>query len=387
MLVNGSSPKSAEVKKTEQKPSTKLKENTRKVNETDKDKDNGKEKKRRSKPRVRRLSSLESLESIEAVTTPPADTETEEFLSKLNSPTKKRDSLLGYFPKKESPKEVAAKQALEIVKAKSTPPAKSATPRRRGRKPAITQINDDSTPSTEKVSVQQLENVDEVGTPSGRPRRSCAGKTRYDFDVDDSPTKTSTNPRGGTPARKVATRNYETPTAKSSTLAADNAEIIVLDDSTNMSNASGNVTPQGTPKKLAPLFVRSVPKPSPDPEIVKARRAFLQSGVPEKLRIEQEKQKQIDQNYEESTEIFPKIAHIRQLSEEDKIVDEQIVCCSLKLQNEEDYLRICSPTPRRGRCKSNKRTSHIGDLAECTPSDFQVGILNVALKYSIHRYL
>ena len=36
--------------------------------------------------------------------------------------------------------------------------------------------------------------------------------------------------------------------------------------------------------KLAPLFVRKLPKPKLDPAIVEARKNFLKSGVPEPVK-------------------------------------------------------------------------------------------------------
>lgn len=187
----------------------------------------------RGRPRARRLSSMDA-EAI--VATPKSqDPETEEFLSKLSSPTKKRDSLLGYFAKVESPKELAEKQTVAI----DTPPME--TPKRR----TYRRKSNQETPVMGSVDA----------TPSGRPRRSCAGKARYDYDLETSPSKA-----GPKAAQKVVQK------------AEESVEIIDLDSS----------NPASTPVKLAPLFVRQLPKPSPDPSVLKARQAFLQSGVPEK---------------------------------------------------------------------------------------------------------
>lgn len=362
MLASGGSPKSFPDQKNETRKKTRKNEKGRKIE------DNGqvveKEKKRRSKPRARRLSSVDSTDSVD-LCKPVIDTETAEFLSKLNSPTKKRDSLLGYFPKKESPKELAAKHDI------STPKETSLTEDRRP-VPAISQS--DTPSSGVSISVEVLGEKDhknEIGTPSGRPRRSCTGKARYDFDLEDSPSKVAKTLKG-TPVRKTKPRNHGTPIIKS-TIHEDCDDVIVLDDSSNMGTSTSNVTPQGTPKKLAPLFVRSVPKPSPDPEIIKARKAFLQSGVPEKLRLEQEKQKQQDQMYDESVEIFPKISHVRQLNETESLISQQTITSTFKLAVEEDYLRTPSPPTRRGKAKtSNKRLSQLGALSDCVASDFHV---------------
>ncbi|BFF99776.1 ATPase family AAA domain-containing protein 5 [Drosophila madeirensis] len=215
----------------------------------------------RGRPRTRRLSSVD-VNVIPAV--PSEDTDTAEFLAKLSSPTKKRDSLLGYFPKVESPKEPSV--TIE------TPPLD--TPKRR--------------PLRRKTIVEATPiDVEATGTPPGRPRRSCAGKARYDYDLETSPTK--------------AKAGEAAAAAKKSQKAEDlSIEIIDLDNS----------NPVSTPKKLAPLFVRQLPKPSPDPSVLKARQAFLQSGVPEKIRQEQSRQKNFEQYYEESYEAFPSIAHV-----------------------------------------------------------------------------
>ncbi|XP_073843437.1 enhanced level of genomic instability 1 [Musca autumnalis] len=339
MLVNGGSPttktKEETASKTKQKPSGRKHKDkeVEKVGET-----------KKRKPRTRRLSSVDSVDSVEQ-SKPTVDTETAEFLAKLNSPTKKRDSLLGYFHKKESPKETAERQAKETPNGKSE---------------HMNNLNvSGSGPMPQ-----------ETGTPSGRPRRSCAGKARYDYDLEESPSKNVKS----TPGRRSAVRNNHNHKTKDPHEEENCEVVIVLDDSSNMSTTAGNVTPQGTPKKLAPLFMRSIPKPSPDPEILKARKAFLLSGVPEKLRIEQEKQKQQGQYYEESIEIFPQISHIKQLSEDEMSVDKRQFTRTYTLNQEETYLQTPSPPPiRRGKGKSAKRLSHIGTLSDCAPSDYQVG--------------
>ncbi|KAH8365486.1 hypothetical protein KR093_001268 [Drosophila rubida] len=248
----------------------------------------------RGRPRTRRPSA--DVESI--VTAKTDDAETVEFLAKLASPTKKRDSLLGYFPKVISPKNAAAENtAIE-------------TPKRRPRNSKVL---------TDKPPVQQ----EEIGTtPSGRPRRSCAAKARYDYDLEPSPTKLKQT--------------------SSAVEAEDGIEIIDLDNS----------NPAITPKKLAPLFVRQLPKPSPDPTILRARREFLQSGVPDKIRQEQSRQRNFEQLYEENFELFPRIAHVG--SEQSRV---RATKANFKLRAEDiDELAA--------------RKSSIGSITSCTRSDF-----------------
>ncbi|XP_075163882.1 enhanced level of genomic instability 1 isoform X2 [Haematobia irritans] len=362
MLKSGGSPK------LQSKPKAERKQRRKSSEQKNKDQEPAKERRKRTTTRVRRLSSLDSDESIEP-SKPEIDKEAAEFLSKLNSPTKKRDSLLGYFPKKESPKEAVAKlsgQTAPIVKDKDI----SA---RETKKKQVSTIVSNETPtsSMSPVAVEGLENAKtDIGTPSGRPRRSCAGKARYDFDIDESPTKETAKSLKNTPARKTSTRGHINSLVK--VHEEDHVDVIILDDSSNMCGSPGKCTPQGTPKKLAPLFMRSVPKPSPDPETLKARKAFLQSGVPEKLKLEQEKQKVFESTYDESIEIFPKIAHVRQLSQNEYLEMKQIIPLTYKLQSEDTYFQTPSPPTRRGKGKSNKRMYQIGTLSDCNASNFQI---------------
>ncbi|XP_070071377.1 enhanced level of genomic instability 1 isoform X2 [Drosophila takahashii] len=255
-------------------------------------------KRSRGRPRSRRLSSVEA---------PPQDPETEEFLSKLSSPTKKRDSLLGYFAKVESPKELAEKVAIAI----ETPPME--TPKRRTQR---------------RKSQQETPIVDLESTPSSRPRRSCAGKARYDYDLETSPAKQQ--------------QKAKVP------IAEESVEIIDLDNS----------NPAATPKKLAPLFVRQLPRPSPDPSILKARQAFLQSGVPDKIRQEQNRQKNYEQMYEESYEVFPRLAHI---GCEAFVSRKEPLKLPFALRAEEEYIAALL---------SQKRRSKTSSFTSCLPADF-----------------
>ena len=102
------------------------------------------------------------------------------------------------------------------------------------------------------------------------------------------------------------------------TIKEESVDIIVLDNTSKMS-ACGTAMPQGTSKKLAPSFVKTLSKPSPDPEPLKACNSFLQSGVPGKLKIQQDMQKQYEQHYEEGTDIFPKISHIKHCSKTNEV--------------------------------------------------------------------
>ncbi|XP_053952549.1 enhanced level of genomic instability 1 isoform X1 [Anastrepha ludens] len=260
------------------------------------------EKSKRKKRITKRSDSVESNNDIAEIVQP--DLETEEFLSKLNSPTKKRDSLLGYFPRKESPTQIAVKKSKETLELNKND-SKTETPKSRARRSiknctglAVATTTTIAPLKEEKPQPLDLQRAVE-NSSSARPKRSCVGKARYDYDLEISPTKL-------TPA---STKRGATKT-KNNTFSEQDI-IIDLDDS-NMSISTDQIS-----KKLAPVFVRAVPKPSPDPVVLKARQDFLMSGVPEKMRLEIEKQKQYEQTYDEALEYFPRICHVQQLSVDD----------------------------------------------------------------------
>ncbi|XP_023172348.2 ATPase family AAA domain-containing protein 5 isoform X2 [Drosophila hydei] len=256
----------------------------------------------RGRPRTRRLSA-----DVETALPISPDPETLQFLSKLSSPTKKRDSLLGYFSKVESPQNAVEKEKAEVLLIEET----IETPRRRPR-----------ASKTSSINAVNVEESSATTTPSGRPRRSCAAKARYDYDLEASPTKAKQPP---------------------AVEEQDSVEIIDLDSS----------NPAVTPKKLAPLFMRQLPKPSPDPTALRARQEFLHSGVPEKLRQEQQRQRSYEQYYEDSYELFPSIAHVG--SERlDKGTSKQ-----LPWRAEE---QLQKPATVRKTCP--------GSITSCTASDF-----------------
>nr|XP_036220157.1 ATPase family AAA domain-containing protein 5 isoform X2 [Bactrocera oleae]XP_036220158.1 ATPase family AAA domain-containing protein 5 isoform X2 [Bactrocera oleae] len=332
MLVNGASPKKNNSFKSQ------TASDKRKVKRSDSMGAAIKPDKDKPKRRKRTILRPDSTDSVnEQVETEKADSETEEFLSKLNSPTKKRDSLLGYFPRKESPKEIAAKTLKEPL-AKDKGNSKTETPKSRNRRSRknSTEIMVISTTPVIESSVEAVQpNQGELGienTPSNRPKRSCVGKARYDYDLEKSPTKFSSTMKCVSVSRKCET--------------AVHVEVINLDDS-NMS------TPEKMAKKLAPLFVRSLPKPSPDPIALKAKHDFLMSGVPEKMRIEMEKQKQYEQSYEEVLDCFPRICHVQQLNADEKLFLQNKIHFTIKLNLCVDDLELSTSVETVIKKKSN----------------------------------
>ncbi|XP_034482896.1 ATPase family AAA domain-containing protein 5 [Drosophila innubila] len=265
----------------------------------------------RGRPRTRRLSA-----DVDVVTPDSShvDVETVDFLSKLSSPTKKRDSLLGYFPKVESPKDAPDAEKIEVLSIE--------TPKRRPR-------NSKAVVNTPVIVADTTTTT--TTTPSGRPRRSCASKARYDYDLEASPTKL-----------KQTVEPKET-------AANDSIEIIDLDNS----------NPAATPKKLAPLFVRQLPKPSPDPTALRARQEFLKSGVPEKLKQEQSRQRSYEQYYEESYELFPRIAHVA--SAEQHLADATLPIKLPYALRGEDVNESVEVTVRK---------CNLGSITSCSATDF-----------------
>ncbi|XP_037929283.1 ATPase family AAA domain-containing protein 5-like, partial [Teleopsis dalmanni] len=341
MLTNGHTPKSSPVSRLKEnhKANDGLSQSSNAVTPTSTCKEKVKRKSRIRK----RLESLESEESLNDIK--KLDEETVEFLSKLNSPTKKRDSLLGYFSKKESPKD-SIKKEVETTKTKED---KQLTPKinqkRNSKRRTPIEINSSNNikQTNEKLSEEQCT------TPSGRPKRSCADKARYDYDLDDINTEISNKANS---SRSKATKCKDD--------RDDIVEVINLDES------SSNETPTQTPKKLAPVFVRSIPKPPPDPEVLKARKEFLMSGLPEKIRLEWAKQKQQELIYEESIELFPKIAHVQQFDANDlSLVQYKAFEIKFRADTDNDSIK------NSNRKSKSKSRSSIGNLTSCTIQDFR----------------
>lgn len=138
----------------------------------------------------------------------------------------------------------------------------------------------------------------ELDTPtnnSGRPRRSCAGKVNYELLI--SPDKIS-------PDRKPLPRKSK---ARNKDDDSDFIETVIVDEESPDKHSK--------PKKLAPMFMKKLPKPTVDPAVKEARRNFLLSGLPEDLRNSIDKQKQFEDEILLNELIaFPTIAHVMQSS-------------------------------------------------------------------------
>uniref|UniRef100_A0A1B0C5X2 ATPase family AAA domain-containing protein 5 n=1 Tax=Glossina palpalis gambiensis TaxID=67801 RepID=A0A1B0C5X2_9MUSC len=301
--------------------------------------------KRIGRPRKKYNVSVEFNESLDHSTS-KIDTESIEYLAKLNSPTKKTNGLLGYFPKKESPN----------VKTTKVIGALCTETRNRKRKSSMVKTD---------TLVKSTVTPD---TPSGRPRRSCASKSRYDYYLEKSQKATPRTQKYN--AYNVIMNDLDSTNDKEE----ESNNIIILDDTILEQFDTGASAPQTTPKKLAPLFVRSFSKPDINPEILKARQAFLHSGVPERLRLEQEKQKQCEQNYEGAVELFPKISHIQQLPQKMLIKEDSTLMTIIKLRSEVQSSYILQST-QRNRIQSFTRRSFGSNLTDCILKGFQAKTL------------
>ncbi|KAL5290756.1 ATAD5 family protein [Megaselia abdita] len=261
--------------------------------------------------RTKRLASMEP-----EVEEPKAPTEDNDFQSKLNSPIKKRDSLLGYFPKVQSPNEVQSTPETPV-----TPAQKRKGRRKRGAS---------ETPVASEPIVESKEEVVEVEeVQTRRPRRSCTVQSsKPEPEEPPSPPKA---PKG----RK--TKN--------------DSSVIEVDEGSDYEDFTPH---KSTPNaKIAPLFMKSVPKPVLDPEVVKARQEFLMSGVPDKMRRDIDKQKKFEEKYDVLLDLFPKVSHVTQNAAITPYVDLSKI---LKFLKQGDDV----PLPRK-----------LGKVTDCKKQDFK----------------
>lgn len=185
---------------------------------------------------------------------------------------------------------------------------------------------------TEKVLLDSNENSfdtpskvileHEVETPtyqSGRPRRSCAAKISYEHLISPEKLPESLDKRN---ARSKAVKKIDD----------DYIDTLLVEDESPVRDAKQ--------KKLAPLFMKKVPKPSIDPAVKEARRNFLLSGLPEDLRNSIDKQKQFEDEIVSNELIaFPLVSHITQQlnSDECRAITEDLWQKSrVKIRSEHD---------------------------------------------------
>lgn len=235
------------------------------------------------------MDSTKSVEIIEPILKPTSSQpEKDQFVKILSSPIKKRDSLLGYFNK------VNKTPPLPSDATSTEPLAKP----RRGR-PSTNK----KTKPREQTPPPSNDSTTNIGSPTtntnGRPKRNCRSMTiNYNIDNDISPAKMA--------AQKSLKRakillNSPSPTK--------------LSARKQHKKKQSETTPTSVSRKLAPIFVKTIPKPIEDPEVAIARHNFLMSGIPDVLKLEMERQRAFEQNYECEHDVFPLISHVTQLME------------------------------------------------------------------------
>ncbi|KAL3272517.1 hypothetical protein HHI36_013993 [Cryptolaemus montrouzieri] len=87
--------------------------------------------------------------------------------------------------------------------------------------------------------------------------------------------------------------------------------------------------------KVAPVFVKAVPKPKLNPEVLEARRKFLMSDMPDTLRKKVEKQ---ESSIVPDFDVFPKISHVRQESNDEHLWNLPMPNLSLKNNDLPEHL-------------------------------------------------
>lgn len=141
-----------------------------------------------------------------------------------------------------------------------------------------------------------------VDTPS-RPRRSCASKVTY---VETTSPISSKKTNGKVHPATVTSKTVECVPVP------EEPALIVIDV-----EAMGDQSPatETTKKKLAPLFVKALPKPTVDPKILEARQSFLKSDLPDKMRQEMEKKRLVQEEVNSRQLcLFPEISHVPRTS-------------------------------------------------------------------------
>lgn len=307
------------------------------------------------------------------------DSRKDNFTSKLHSPMKKRDSLLGYFSKMTKNDEISSSSAVSRPNSTEKLIVVSETKSKRGRKPKKRpEIESETSKKVEKRSeieskkseqveklkkrreiesktpeklilIPSLPEKPEILTPdtngSLRPRRSCTLAPRsYKFDTNDTP------PSGEKCKKKTEKMKSDDP-----------SNVIVLSDEN-----SSEITPPAPPlKKLASIFRKKVPL---DPLTRKARKAFLQSGLPEAMREEIDRKKELEELFFNEIQYFPSISHVTQLNGDESFKKSPLTIKILPANDEKcheitkkwnfgSFSDVKSPLP----AKSEPSWSHVKD--------------------------
>lgn len=154
-----------------------------------------------------------------------------------------------------------------------------------------------------------------VTPTSTRPRRSCAANVTYKDDQSPISTVTATTSKDKPNVRAV---DKSKPVDKSIEIidVEDLCETIVKPVSVPAAAASPSVS------KLAPMFLKAVPKPTVDPKVLEARQSFLMSDIPDKMRQEIDRRKQTQEEVNaRQLYLFPEISHVSAVVGEMYLVD------------------------------------------------------------------
>lgn len=264
----------------------------------------------------------------------------------LSSPIKKRDSLLGYFSKVDKSPTIVVDDDLQLIEIIPTSEVEviNVVRKRRGR-PAKSKPNTPTTsrevtpppPCDERLADESAKFETHIG---GRSRRVCRDKiVNY---VDNSPAKVA--------AQKSLKRACRL--------------------------LSGGCSPQKSPgksprpgQKLAPIFVKAPLKPLIDPLVTKARQDFLMSGIPERMKLDLERQRLFEQSYECELDLFPLVSHVTQLSTPIDSSASQDVVQKIPFRSL-DESPICIPT--RFRLSSKARSPLPQPVAAPNPEDLKL---------------
>lgn len=138
---------------------------------------------------------------------------------------------------------------------------------------------------------------------STRPRRSCVANVTY---------KDETSPVSTTATKKAPTDKLSTPSTTRSTPKNERScTLPVVINVDELSDTPKTPTTSEKSRKLAPLFMKAVPKPTIDPKVREARQSFLMSDIPDKMRQDMEKKKQVQEEVvTRKLSLFPEVSHI-----------------------------------------------------------------------------
>uniref|UniRef100_A0A182IMK0 ATPase AAA-type core domain-containing protein n=1 Tax=Anopheles atroparvus TaxID=41427 RepID=A0A182IMK0_ANOAO len=277
------------------------------------------------------------------------DCTSDEFLKQLSSPTKKKDSLLGYF----------AKVSPDGRKKGGTPP--QTKPSNEAARKVVKPIGEepnDSTPPSEL---------------SSRPRRSCANRIKdYAAFERFSPEKVEQKKKNAPIVTPLKIINVQSPNAMK-VVKSPSLRMFCSDDAstpgpivTDRNGAEWPTTPKSV--KLAPLFSRGKQQqPAIDPEKARARQLFLMSGIPEKMRQEMEKRTAYEEHVLNESPVFPLVSHVTQL--------EKAVARAGDLGRSCIKLRPAQTDSPPGRGAMKSRKIRFGLFTGCTVDDYEAALI------------